>query len=653
MDSVHINTLEIMEPKLIRVRVLCGYADICLPENSFWVMINTEVHRCINDVLRQAVNKIISAGIKIRKRQRKTARLCLDGGWLPTDESVQILHDGDEVSIHFGTRVVSGIVDKTCDEDGQLSEGSVARVRKSHHFRRDSESGSTGHTTCSGKRRAEATEMREGESKWRTPKDLTSIGKMSSKAESIQPQAKKRRRSKTDDRAKKLDAQSGRSIASTMDIDTANGKHRTSSKKSKKRKKVERKQKLSVPADAPFVNSTDLHTEKTMIVPSKITAKKGTNSDRTHMLPADTPSVNGRAETKKKEKNKGPTKKTADTQVNSTAQADSCTGLSSEGSFAKARRDMNEDGSTENIDINQSEKSNMHAPNDSDTANLSRSVRKRVRRRRKGKSTADSQRNFSAANREQCFNRNSSYIPAFEIANNFGRNKRIVFDDENDDDEKGGGDGGFEATTVGVMQPPPPPQMTSPVATPKTLQGHDTTSCQQPETFVDRDYEALTPLLSFPRVGDFIAFKMLEVGESMTPEVSSYKEALVVNVDHGMQRIQLKPVRGVLEDPLEGTGDGSVWIPFKHLLNPRLIPEAEARGTCHGKANVAPHCTAHGTDQDEMANNNAIEKDQEANHDGSAKDIKLKQPDQFKEHKQNRSYSPFLLLCENIAESRV
>ena len=47
----------------------------------------------------------------------------------------------------------------------------------------------------------------------------------------------------------------------------------------------------------------------------------------------------------------------------------------------------------------------------------------------------------------------------------------------------------------------------------------------------DKTYDALTPLQGAPRVGDKIAFKVLEMSLSYTPEISDYKEAAVQEVD--------------------------------------------------------------------------------------------------------------------------
>ena len=76
---------------------------------------------------------------------------------------------------------------------------------------------------------------------------------------------------------------------------------------------------------------------------------------------------------------------------------------------------------------------------------------------------------------------------------------------------------------------------------------------------LDGKYNALTPLQGAPRVGDKIAFKILEMSLSYTPEISDYKEALVQGVDNN------GIVALLLADQSKGrkTGDGTLTRKFE------------------------------------------------------------------------------------------
>ncbi|XP_033750930.1 coilin-like [Pecten maximus] len=59
-----------------------------------------------------------------------------------------------------------------------------------------------------------------------------------------------------------------------------------------------------------------------------------------------------------------------------------------------------------------------------------------------------------------------------------------------------------------------------------------------------QDYTKFPPLQGTPRQGDKIAYKILELSDSYTPEVSYYKEAVVLNFDHNSQMIEIETKPG-------------------------------------------------------------------------------------------------------------
>jgi coilin len=115
------------------------------------------------------------------------------------------------------------------------------------------------------------------------------------------------------------------------------------------------------------------------------------------------------------------------------------------------------------------------------------------------------------------------------------------------------------------------------------------------ETTSSRDYSGLPALLGAPRIGDTIAFKVLELSTNCTPEISDYKEAEVVEYDvsnssvtlryyghaqqgdtlqQGSQRSAL--LRGVLteedeEEEKDRSHDNHVTLSLGSLLQPKLI----------------------------------------------------------------------------------
>lgn len=54
------------------------------------------------------------------------------------------------------------------------------------------------------------------------------------------------------------------------------------------------------------------------------------------------------------------------------------------------------------------------------------------------------------------------------------------------------------------------------------------------------DFEALEPLRGAPRVGDKLAFQILEISSSFTPEISSYKTGAIVEFDQSSNEVTVK-----------------------------------------------------------------------------------------------------------------
>ncbi|KAI4880469.1 hypothetical protein NFI96_002098 [Prochilodus magdalenae] len=61
-----------------------------------------------------------------------------------------------------------------------------------------------------------------------------------------------------------------------------------------------------------------------------------------------------------------------------------------------------------------------------------------------------------------------------------------------------------------------------------------------PEPKPTRDYDALPLLAAPPAAGQKIAFKLLELTENYTPEVSDYKEGKIIGFNHATNMIELE-----------------------------------------------------------------------------------------------------------------
>lgn len=100
-----------------------------------------------------------------------------------------------------------------------------------------------------------------------------------------------------------------------------------------------------------------------------------------------------------------------------------------------------------------------------------------------------------------------------------------------------------------------------------------------------KNYDILTSLQGVPRVGDNIAFKVLEISLSYTPEISDYKEGIVQGVDsNGSVKVLLadqsrsrKIGDGTLSRKFELNSDDEVEnddtleVHWKELIDPKLI----------------------------------------------------------------------------------
>ncbi|XP_041813468.1 coilin [Chelmon rostratus] len=110
------------------------------------------------------------------------------------------------------------------------------------------------------------------------------------------------------------------------------------------------------------------------------------------------------------------------------------------------------------------------------------------------------------------------------------------------------------------------------------------------ESAPKQDYSSMPLLAAPPQVGQKIAFKLLELTESYTPEVSEYKEGRIVSFDHATKQIELElqhvsqaPVEPGKFDLVYQNPDGSERVEYAvsrgsrvterwdSLLEPRLI----------------------------------------------------------------------------------
>ena len=97
-------------------------------------------------------------------------------------------------------------------------------------------------------------------------------------------------------------------------------------------------------------------------------------------------------------------------------------------------------------------------------------------------------------------------------------------------------------------------------SSPSFLEQSEKTDIDMEKSHVqERNYDILTPLQGAPRVGDKIAFKVLEMSLSYTPEISDYKEAVVKEVDNKGTVIVLLAD----QSKRRKTGDGTLTRKFE------------------------------------------------------------------------------------------
>ncbi|KAJ8251641.1 hypothetical protein GJAV_G00223540 [Gymnothorax javanicus] len=113
-----------------------------------------------------------------------------------------------------------------------------------------------------------------------------------------------------------------------------------------------------------------------------------------------------------------------------------------------------------------------------------------------------------------------------------------------------------------------------------------------PEHAPKRDYASMPLLAAPPQVGQKIAFKLLELTENYTPEVSDYKEGKIIGIDQSTNQVELEllssapaPTEPGKFDLVYQTPDGSEIVEYavsrasqlterwESLLEPRLIVE--------------------------------------------------------------------------------
>ncbi|XP_036795690.1 coilin-like [Oncorhynchus mykiss] len=150
-----------------------------------------------------------------------------------------------------------------------------------------------------------------------------------------------------------------------------------------------------------------------------------------------------------------------------------------------------------------------------------------------------------------------------------------------------GEDAGFYFNYVGGQrqQTPQPPSYQ------KDSLNNSSVVFQNPsESVPKRDYSKMPLLAAPPQDGQKIAFKLLELTENYTPEVSEYKEGKIIHFDHSTKQIELEllsayqaPVEPGKFDLVYQNADGSESVEYAvsrgsrvterwdSLLEPRLV----------------------------------------------------------------------------------
>ncbi|XP_048847469.1 coilin [Brienomyrus brachyistius] len=96
-----------------------------------------------------------------------------------------------------------------------------------------------------------------------------------------------------------------------------------------------------------------------------------------------------------------------------------------------------------------------------------------------------------------------------------------------------------------------------------------------PAAVPPRDYTTMPLLAAPPAVGQTIAFKLLELTESYTPEVSDYKEGKIVGFDQSTKQVQLQ----LLSSVPAPTGPGKFDLVYQAPDGSEVIEYALSRGS--------------------------------------------------------------------------
>ncbi|EEF32350.1 conserved hypothetical protein [Ricinus communis] len=111
------------------------------------------------------------------------------------------------------------------------------------------------------------------------------------------------------------------------------------------------------------------------------------------------------------------------------------------------------------------------------------------------------------------------------------------------------------------------------------------------------DFEKLEFYTTLPKEGDVIAYRLIELSPSWTPEISSYRVGKISRYDMQSNRVRLVPVPGypvthketgddasaAPSETIPYAKDGSLWIEFASLIEVRLV----TRGNSNSVKSVA------------------------------------------------------------------
>ncbi|CAB1350209.1 unnamed protein product, partial [Coregonus sp. 'balchen'] len=95
------------------------------------------------------------------------------------------------------------------------------------------------------------------------------------------------------------------------------------------------------------------------------------------------------------------------------------------------------------------------------------------------------------------------------------------------------------------------------------------------ESVTRRDYSEMPLLAAPPQVGQKIAFKLLELTENYTPEVSEYKEGKIIHFDHSTKQIELE-LLSAYQAPVE---PGKFDLVYQNADGSESVEYAVSRGS--------------------------------------------------------------------------